>query len=55
MLLNNCVLQFNYSLGDSGHMFNNVAAGDHTVTVSCATNSAMISRSVDITVSGKAL
>ena len=48
-----CVAQFKFSSGDSGHMFNNVATGDHTVTVSCATNSVMISRSVDISVSGK--
>ena len=34
-------------------MYNNVAPGDHTVTVACSTGSAMISKSVDVSVSGK--
>lgn len=34
-----------------GHMYNNVAPGDHTVTVACSTGSTMISKSVDVSVS----
>ena len=43
-----------FSSGNPGHMFNNVAPGDHTVTVACSTNSgSTISKTLDVSVSGK--
>lgn len=34
-------------------MYNNVAPGDHTITVACSAGSVMVSDSVDVSVSGK--
>ena len=43
-----------FSSGNPGHMFNNVAPGDHTMIVTCSTNSgSTISQTLHVSISGK--